>query len=495
MKGRYWRSYLARFAAFLVFSGALSVAAEVESGPRIQATAVSFPEGDSVTVFMGGTARLMGASGKAKITRKLGFTEIELDLDGMKPAVSFGGDFNTFVLWSVSPEGITFNTGECILRGVKSELRVTTPLMNFALFVTAEPHFLVQQPSDLFVMMNTDDGLAGRKNVSTTRFEYTHVKTGYTYKRENLLTAPATEGRLRTDRYQALLAVTLARQANANRYAPEEFRQAQEALDETQRLFAQGLEEKVVATAAHRAVNAAVVAKRLAEERAAQEALETERRNSSGEIARLSLAKEQAETAAARAREESERAREAARKVEAALRQMEERLQQANLQADQLARQKLQADRQAESARQQAAAMYVRLQDALSRVADTRETERGLVVNLPDILFDSGKATLRPRAREILGRIAGILLVIPEYRLSIEGHTDSVGRSAANQKLSEERAANVRGYLAEAQLSPALMTTRGFGESQPVESNMTEAGRQKNRRVELIIEGLTRAGR
>jgi outer membrane protein OmpA-like peptidoglycan-associated protein len=128
------------------------------------------------------------------------------------------------------------------------------------------------------------------------------------------------------------------------------------------------------------------------------------------------------------------------------------------------------------------------MQQALGLVAETRETARGLIVNLPDILFDTGRATLRPAAREVVSRIAGILLVSRGYRLKIEGHTDTVGSDAYNQKLSEKRAQSVYDYLLKAGVSPDLMTTAGFGKSQPVAPNTTAAGRQKNRRVEIVIE-------
>jgi outer membrane protein OmpA-like peptidoglycan-associated protein len=145
------------------------------------------------------------------------------------------------------------------------------------------------------------------------------------------------------------------------------------------------------------------------------------------------------------------------------------------------------AETAAEKARREADEIRDRMQEALGRVAETRESARGLVVNLPDILFDSGRTTLRPEAKEVLSRVTGILLVTPGYKLSIEGHTDSTGSDRLNQELSEKRALAVHDYLAQAGFDAASMTTAGFGQSQPIAPNDTRDGRQRNRRTEIVI--------
>ena len=119
----------------------------------------------------------------------------------------------------------------------------------------------------------------------------------------------------------------------------------------------------------------------------------------------------------------------------------------------------------------------------------TRDTARGLIVSLSDVLFDTGKSTLRPVAREKLAKISGIVLAYPDLRLAIEGNTDSVGTDAMNQQLSEQRASSVREYLAKENIPAASMTSRGFGKTQPVASNDSAEGRQQNRRVELVVSG------
>jgi outer membrane protein OmpA-like peptidoglycan-associated protein len=125
----------------------------------------------------------------------------------------------------------------------------------------------------------------------------------------------------------------------------------------------------------------------------------------------------------------------------------------------------------------------------LNVILETRETARGLIVNLSDVLFDTGRATLKPGAREKLAKIAGIVLAHPGLQMEVEGHADSVGGESYNQLLSEHRADSVRTFLIAQGVQPAAVATAGFGESRPVASNSTAAGRQLNRRVELIVSG------
>ena len=122
-------------------------------------------------------------------------------------------------------------------------------------------------------------------------------------------------------------------------------------------------------------------------------------------------------------------------------------------------------------------------------VLQTRDTARGLIVNMSDVLFDTGRYTLRPVAREKLAKVAGIVSGHPGLKLDVEGHTDGVGGDDYNQRLSEQRGGAVRDYLTEAGMPAASVTTKGLGKTQPVASNDTPQGRQQNRRVELVISG------
>ena len=133
--------------------------------------------------------------------------------------------------------------------------------------------------------------------------------------------------------------------------------------------------------------------------------------------------------------------------------------------------------------------LRVLLLKQFNAILQTRDTARGLIVNMPDALFDTGKYSLRPEAREKLAKVAGIAAGLPGLRLDVEGHTDSVGGDDYNQLLSERRAAAVLDCLMQQGMPVGSVTAKGFGKAQPVASNDTERGRQQNRRVEIVIYG------
>jgi outer membrane protein OmpA-like peptidoglycan-associated protein len=230
--------------------------------------------------------------------------------------------------------------------------------------------------------------------------------------------------------------------------------------------------------------------------------LDAERKAKAEEAARLEKNIQEAQSDAERSRllaEQEKMKREmeesARRASEAAKREAEAAAAKAAADAEAARRAKADADAaallaqgQAEAARRRAEEASNKMEAALSRVVETRRTARGIILNLPDILFEFSKADLRPETREVLAKVSGILMVASGYHLSIEGHTDSVGSEEYNQKLSESRAEGVYQYLARSGVSNEIMTTRGFGKTQPRTSNDTAKGRQENRRVEIVIE-------
>jgi outer membrane protein OmpA-like peptidoglycan-associated protein len=133
--------------------------------------------------------------------------------------------------------------------------------------------------------------------------------------------------------------------------------------------------------------------------------------------------------------------------------------------------------------------MRERLRQQLSAVLETQETARGLIVNISDVLFDFNKYTLKPGSRETLAKVSGILLAYPGLKIQLEGHTDSIGSDEYNQKLSEDRANAVREYLVGQGVPGTTVTAAGFGKGSPVASNDNAAGRQRNRRVEMVVSG------
>jgi outer membrane protein OmpA-like peptidoglycan-associated protein len=184
--------------------------------------------------------------------------------------------------------------------------------------------------------------------------------------------------------------------------------------------------------------------------------------------AREAKAKAEAEAARQAALLQEQKAKEEADKA----REAEERAKEAALKAE--------SDKQA---------LRAKLLDQFSRILETKDTSRGLVVTMADVLFDTGKYDLRSTARESLAKLSGIVLAHPGLKLDIEGHTDSTGSDELNQKLSEQRAEGVKEYLIEQGLDRNSLTAKGFGKTMPIASNQTKEGRQKNRRVELIVSG------
>ena len=178
-------------------------------------------------------------------------------------------------------------------------------------------------------------------------------------------------------------------------------------------------------------------------------------------------------------REAAEKGRAEAEQQQAAARAEQQKAQTA---AEESERQRQEAVRQKEE-------MRARLLAQLNQVLQTRDSPRGLIVNMPDVLFDTGQYSLKPAARERLARISGIVLAYPNLKLEIEGHADSVGGDEYNQRLSEKRSASVRDYLVNSGVSINNTVTRGLGKSEPVADNKTAAGRKLNRRVEMIVSG------
>jgi outer membrane protein OmpA-like peptidoglycan-associated protein len=243
--------------------------------------------------------------------------------------------------------------------------------------------------------------------------------------------------------------------------------QARANFEKAQQAVRSGSEKTMVANLEKAAISSAYEAQQEAEAAAVEAAQEAERKAQEAEEARLRAETQRAEAEAARRRQ----AEEAARR-----------------QAEQAAAQAQQAEAEAQRAAREREEARARMQQALAQVAETRETARGLIVNLGDILFDFNKATLQPAARDVINRIAGILQVTSGFRLQVEGYTDSIGGDDYNQKLSEQRAQAVSDSLVAAGVSPDLISTAGFGKANPIADNSTEEGRKKNRRVEIVVQ-------
>jgi outer membrane protein OmpA-like peptidoglycan-associated protein len=240
-------------------------------------------------------------------------------------------------------------------------------------------------------------------------------------------------------------------------------------------------DKKQIISTARQTIQFAEDARQLAAERQEQARITAEREAAAAKARADAEAKAAAE---ARAQAELTAAREAQMKAEAELAATK-----AKSEADALRAKEEAAKADAERNRKAAENLRNQLLEQFNRILPTTDTERGLKVNMGDVLFDTGKYDLRSPAREALAKLSGIILAHPGLQLAVEGFTDSVGSDAFNQQLSEQRANEVQKYLVNQGLEESFVTSRGFGETMPIASNDTPQGRQQNRRVEIIVSG------
>jgi outer membrane protein OmpA-like peptidoglycan-associated protein len=479
-----------------------------------------------------GTELLPNARGEAKVE---GYIEIEVEFDNLTPASLQGAEYLTYVLWAITPEGRAANLGEILLNGTKSKLNVTTELQVFGLVVTAEPYYAVTRPSDLIVMENVVRADTKGK-IEAIEAKYELLQRGQYQRLANPL-ALRMDQRLPLELYEARNAVQIARAVGADRFAAETFQKAEKSLALAEAYQARNAGKKSVAMTAREAVQTAEDSRAIAVKRQEEEALTAERQRSAerealAERGRVTAQAEtdrvssEAQAERIRAQADSERLRrETEAQAAASLaeadrlrRENEARSAAARIEADRLRKDndaraaaavaeadRLRLENEAQKAANQAdadraakqtaqleaekAELRAQLLRQFNAVLQTRDTARGLIVNMADVLFDSGKHSLRPLAREKLAKVAGIVSGHPGLNLDIEGHTDSVGGAEYNQRLSEQRGAAVREYLVEQGMAASSVTAKGLGKTQPVASNDTASGRQRNRRVELVISG------
>ena len=486
-----------------------------------------------------GTDLMPAAMGQAKVESKRGALEIEVEFSGLDRPTSFGNEYLTYVLWAISPEGRQVNIGEVLVGdNHRSKLDVTTDLQAFALVVTAEPYYAVRRPSNLVVLENSirSDTVGASEDVDA-KYELIerggYIPTGYKF--DPLIL----NAKLPLEFFEARNAVRISQSAGAEKYATTSYENAVRQMDEADAIATgKHKNKKSLIALSREVVQTAEDAREIAVKNIDQEDAETARRDG---LDREAASKNRAD-------EESRRRSHAEATTADAVRQRNEANQQ-NLDAQAAAqqatdaqadavRQRDEADRknrdaqiaaqqavgaqadaerdrndakqqqliaEADSDRNRAAAassdaqlqqavrdreeLRARLLQQFNLILETRDTARGLVVNMSDVLFDSGRYTLRPLAREKLAKISGIVLGYPSLKLAVEGNTDSVGTEEFNQHLSEQRAEGVRSYLTQQGVPESSTTATGFGKTRPIASNDTSVGRQQNRRVELVVSG------
>src|SRR5580698_3295602 len=500
-------------------------AAPVAAPPTVSRTtkAVNYRRaGGTTKIDFQGTELMQGATGEAKVESKSNRMEIEAKFQGFEDATKFGLEYLTYVMWAVSSQGRAVNLGEVALKNGSGQVKAISDMQTFGMIVTAEPYFAVTQPGNMVVLENVL-GPATQGKVENIDAQYELLGRGI-YSSSNTKIENAIFGidrKTPIELFEARNAVRIARIAQADKYAAASLAKAEQQLKHTEEVYSRKSEKKSIEAAAREVVETAEEARVMAVKQKAEQDAQAKaaadkkaaEEQAAAEIKRRQLA-DQARAEAEAAKAEAVRMKQEAEKAAAdAARQKQEaeqataaavvQQQAAVAAAEQSARDKAAAidqqraaEAEAEKARQAAARaeaekseLRAQLLNQLNSILQTRDSARGLIVNMSDVLFDTGSYTLKPGAREKLAKISGILLAHPGLTLQIEGHTDSVGTDEFNQQLSERRADSVRDFLAENGVPASTITARGFGKTQPVATNDTADGRQRNRRVELVVNG------
>jgi outer membrane protein OmpA-like peptidoglycan-associated protein len=480
----------------------------------VQAINYEHRSGSSKLDFAG-TALMPTANGEAKVNSKRGSIEVDAEFGNLERPMSFGNEYLTYVLWAISPEGRAVNLGEVLVGGNdRSKLHVTTDLQAFALIVTAEPYYAVRQPSNVVVLENViREDTKGTSEAVNAKYELMerggYIPTGYKFDPVVL------NAKLPLEFFEARNALRIAQSEGSEQYASASYQHAVELMNRADGYaIEKHIDRKPLIAVSREAVQTGEDARAIAIKKMDEMRLANERQDSAdaqakaeGDAADANRRKERAEfdtarAQAARSQAESDTltAREAKRQAEADAANAQAETAQANSNlansqaASATALSVAQADAdQSRLAAQQAetdkAAMRTKLSEQLNAILQTRDSARGLIVSMSDVLFDTGKFSLKPGAREKLAKVAGILLAYPGLNIEVGGYTDNVGGDSMNQTLSENRAGSVRDYLVQEGVSLNSVSAKGFGNTLPVASNDNSAGRQQNRRVELLVSG------
>ncbi len=512
--------------------GALAQSAQDTFAKRTT-LAVRYVENKKTTVNLNGTSLAPRVVGKADVEYKKNEARIKLKIENLDNPQTYGVFYTTFVVWAVTPEGQADNLTE-MPSGYAAELQAMSTAQTFGLMITAEPHGQVKFPSPK-VVAETSLPKNTTAGVQTVQAEYKADKGNlYESSDNDSLKADYTTPRLILG---ARRSMDIARKSGAKEYAADEWKQAEIKLNTLEQIWPRNLKDETKFSGMARDVmRLAQVARDHATEREEQARIENERQERLRRLAEAKAEAEQAQAEAIRIRQEADKARAEAERAkleaeraersateernrrEAAARESEAiRLKAENERraadesvrraaADKAAAEEAtrraeaekaaaraeaeRANKAADEAKRERDAAYQKLYVSLSEILDTKRETRGYIVNLGDVLFDTGKATLKPAAREKLSKLAGILLGYPGMLLlEIEGHTDSVGSDELNNKLSQSRAEAVSSYLTESGVkAEKIKAARGFGKTKPIATNDTAAGRQQNRRVEVVIE-------
>ena len=459
----------------------------------VQAVNYQHRSGSSKLDFAG-TDLMPSANGVAEVNSKRGSIAVEAEFGDLQKPTTFGNEYLTYVLWAISPEGRAVNLGEVLLGGNhRSKVNVTTDLQAFALIVTAEPYYAVRQPSNVVILENVvREETKGTTEAVNAKYELMerggYIPTGYKFDPVIL------NAKLPLEFFEARNAVRIAQSEGAEQYAPDSYQHAVKLMTNADGYATnRHIDKKPLIAVSREAVQTAEDARAIAVKKMDDVRLANERQDSADAQANAQAAKIQAQSDAAKAQSDAANAQAATAKAQADMANSQAASASAVSAAQADAERSRLAAQQAQLGQQQAetdkAAMRAKLSEQLNSILQTRDSARGLIVSMSDVLFDTGKFSLKPGAREKLAKVAGILLAYPGLNIEVGGYTDNVGGDAMNQTLSENRAGSVRDYLVQQGVATNSVSSRGFGNTLPVASNDNSAGRQQNRRVELLVSG------
>ena len=433
----------------------LLAAATVASAADVQLTSILYPERKSVDVPF--TVTDIGPAA-AKVTAEVEFRDgqsrIEISYKEMQPAIMFAGDITSYSVWAITKDGVFENLGALNVVEAKGEQKFSTGQRDFAMMITAEPVSGVPQISTLVVFKS---GMPSRPEAKATPFTFNRFGNAI-YQGMVLPGNPS----IKTLKFvpggepvELIKARKLVELAGTIKLAPEAsaaYESAKTSLAQATNSTAKGGSASVVRDYASRAETQAAEAIRLTVRKDYEKFL-------ADEAARKKAEKEALESGLATTTAQKA-------ELEALLVKVEQEKAQVKAERD---------------------ALEARLGGALAQIMSVHESARGIVMDLGDVLFDVNKATLKSGARETLAKMSGVLLMLPDVNLRIEGFTDSTGTAERNKVLSAERARSVYDFLVVEKIDPARMAHAGYGPANPVADNATAEGRSKNRRVEVTF--------
>jgi outer membrane protein OmpA-like peptidoglycan-associated protein len=468
------------------------------SGAEVQLTSVLYPDRTNIDVPFAVTAiGPKAATVSAEVNFRDGQARIEVSWTGMQPAIMFAGNITSYALFAVTKDGLSENLGEVAVLKPNGSRKFQTGQKDFALIITAEPVTGTPQPSNLVVFTS---GGPSKKTAKPTPFKFNRfanefwqqqIKPGNPSIANLPMFVPGAEP------VELTTARKLVEMAQAMKLAPEFAKnvdQAKVTLAQATNTAAAGGSSKVVTDYAARAGSLASEAIRGTVRKDYEAKLSAEDARKLAEKA--SLEKGLAQTSAQLSLTEKQKA-----EIEALLAQV--RVEKAQVEAEKSRIEAEKAQVEAEKSRIEAEkavieadrvkvkaerdALAERLAGALGKIMATRQTARGITMDLGDVLYDVNKATLKTAARESLAKLSGVLLMLPDVNVRIEGFTDSTGTAERNKTLSAERAQSVFEFLKVQGIDASRMAHAGYGPANPVASNDTKEGKAKNRRVEMTF--------